>query len=59
MPERDRLLAEMARKEMARERERASLLAQCTTDGDLRRLTSHFELERRNAMALMQQLQWN
>lgn len=53
---RAQLLAEMARKELQREGERAALMAECSSDGDRRRLQALFELERRNAMALMQQL---
>lgn len=53
---RAQLLAEMARKELEREGERAALMAKCGSDGDRRRLQALFELERRNALALMQQL---
>ena len=53
---REQLLQEMARAEMEREAQRAAALAECSSDGDRRRLATHFELERQQAMALLQQL---
>lgn len=50
------LLQQMARVEMQREAERAAQLAACGSDGDRRRLATLYELERQQAMHLMQRL---
>lgn len=54
--QREALLQQMARVEMKREAERAARLAACDSDGDRRRLATLYELERQQAMHLMQQL---
>ena len=52
-----RALQQLLEMEMAREGERADLLAACASEGDRARLQQFFAAERRSAMALMQQLQ--
>ena len=50
-------LQQILEAEMAREQERATLLAEATDNGDRRRLAHFFELERQNALILIEQLQ--
>lgn len=50
-------LQQLVEAEMAREAERGALLSRAQDTGDRRRLQQVFEVERRRAMALVQQLQ--